>query len=59
MTEDGKKMTENYQKSLYSNFLGVREIDGKIGTRGMQVIVVFISVWGRFGNLGIFEVFFD
>ena len=39
MTEDGKKMTENDQKSLYSNFLGVTEINGKLETRVMQVIL--------------------
>ena len=39
MTEDGKKMTENDQKSLYSNFFRVTEINGKMETSVMQVIL--------------------
>ena len=34
-------------------------MDGKLETRCMQVIFVFISVWGGFGDLGIFGFFFD
>ena len=57
MTEDGKKMTENDQKILYSNFLGVLEINGKWGTRVMHVILWLFSVILILGILGILRFF--